>query len=205
MNGPKPIFADVRDLRLVGLMRLFYLSLLALSACSPTESAVRSEIGSEGELPPAKVYPDEEISITLWKLDSDSPDQVSILIEPNSTLSARKYEVDWRQDSPRIVTQILDSKRLDEGLFDALRKRLSAYRPSELSRSGPVILPRGCDFTMHGQAIVNVTFRDSHARSGSFVLQKGCTGPSAAKIGTDLRDILSRLPKLDGTADYGWR
>lgn len=177
---------------------------LALSACSPTKSDIRSEIGSEDVLPPAKVYPGETISITLWNPLSDSPDQVSILIEPNRTLYVRKYHVDWSQNPPDVDTKTLDTKQLDEDLYDELRRRLSDYRPVELSPSENIIMPRGCDFVMDGKSVISVAFRDIKGQMGVFVLQESCVGPSASKIKSDLKQILSKLPELDGTTRYGW-
>lgn len=185
-------------------MRLPYLLVLALAACSPTDSAVRSEIWSEGSLPRTRVYPGEEISITLWNLRSDSPDQVSILIEPNGTLYVRRYEVDWLENPPRINAQTLDSKQMNEDLLGELRNRLSAYRPAALSKAGPTVFPKGCSLIMHGRSVISVSFRGTHEQSGSFVFQEGCVGPSAAKIETDLKEIMSMLPALNGTAGYGW-
>jgi hypothetical protein len=185
-------------------MRWLYLLVLALSACSPTKADIRSEIGSEAALPPAKVYPDEVLSITLWERLSDSPDQISIVIEPNRILHVVKYDIDWLQVPAIVSTRILETKNLDQALFDELRARISVYRPLELSRGGSIILPRGCSFIMDGQSVINVSFRNTHEQSSHFVLQEGCVGPSVTRIERDLKEILSKLPELNATTGYGW-
>lgn len=185
-------------------MRLPYLLLLALCTCSPPEATLRSEIGN-GALRPAKVYPDEEISITLWQAQADPPDQISIVIKPDQTLRVERYDVDRSKERFELITHTLDTEHVSKQLYDELRTRLSVYRPQQLAKDGPVIVPKGCGFISHGQGVINVGFEDTNGKSGYFVLQEGCEGLSAARIDADLKDILSKMPELDGTDDYGWR
>lgn len=182
-------------------MRLHYLLFLALCSCGSHEATMRSEIG-DGALGPAKVSPDEEISITLWQAQGDPPDQISIVIKPNRTLDVRRY--DRSEERFELITRTLDTKHVSEQLFDELRMRLTVYRPEELPKDGPIILPKGCGFISHSQGLINVGFVDANENSGIFILQEGCAGPSAARIEADLKDILSKLPELDGTTGYGW-
>lgn len=184
-------------------MRRLYLLLLVLCSCSPPEATMRSEIG-DGALQPAKVSLDEDISITLWQAEGDPPDQVSVVIRPDRTLSVIKYDVDRSQERSEFITHKLDAKHLTQQLSDELRTRLTVYRPEKLAADGPIIFPRGCSFTSHSQGVINIGFMDANERSGYFVLQEGCTGPSAARIEADLKDILYKLPEVDGTRGYGW-
>ena len=126
-------------------MRLPYLLLLALCSCSPPEAALRSDIG-DGALRPAKVHPDEEISVTLWQAQGDPPDQLSIVIKPDQTLRVERYDVDWSKERSELITHTLDTEHVSERLFKELRTRLSVYRPQELAIDGPMIYPGGCGF-----------------------------------------------------------
>ena len=83
--------------------------------------------------------------------------------------------------------------------------RLSVYRPEKLVEEGPSLLPKGCDFTSHGQGVVTIGFKGTKGKSGYFLLQEGCEGSSAGRIKADLKDILSKIPELEGTHGYGWR
>jgi hypothetical protein len=175
----------------------------AVSACN-SQSSVRSDIGSENDLPPAQAYPDEVISITLWKRDGEPTDQVSITIEPDRRISLLKYAIDRPEGDIVVATQVLDTKRLDQDLFKEIRARFANYRPVELDRVGSIILPKGCGFIHDGRGIVNIQFNDDQDRSGSFLLQKGCDTASATRITSDLQDILDKLPNLKGEEGYGW-
>ena len=175
------------------------------SGCAPAPEDIRSEVGSGDALPAAKVHPDEKITITLWKLHSNEPDQISIEIEPDRRLFVRRYNVRWLDERVDVDTETLDTQHLDKAEFDKLRRRLSVYRPIELHSSGPSILPRTCGFITHGQAIINVSFEDREGRTGSFILQNGCEGSSARRIEKDLKQILIDLPHLDGISGYGWQ
>lgn len=185
-------------------MRLPYLMLLALCSCSPPEATLRSEIG-DGALRPAKVYPDEEISITLWEARGDPPDQITIVIKPDQSMRVERYDVNRSKERSELITHTLDTEQVSEQLFDELRTRLSVYRPQELAKDGPMIFPRGCGFISHSQGVINVGFEDANGKSGYFVLQEACVGASAARTKADLEDILSKMPELDGTEGYGWR
>ena len=185
-------------------MRLPYLLLLALCSCSPPEAALRSEIG-DGALRPAEVYPDEAISITLWQAQGNPPDQISIVIKPDHTLRVERYDVDRSKERSELITKTLDTEHISERLFKELRTRLSVYRPQELAKDGPIMFPRGCGFISHSQGVINVGFEDASGKSGYFVLQEGCLGPSAARTKADLKDILSKIPELDGAEGYGSR
>ena len=165
---------------------------------------MRSEIGG-GALGPAKVYPAEEISITLWQAQGDPPEQISLVIKPDRTLHVIRYDLDWSQKRTELVTRILDTEHVSEQLFDELRTRLSVYRPEELAEDGPMIFPNGCGFITHNRGVIHVGFEDAKGKSGYFLLQEGCVGSSAVKTKADLRDVLSKMPELDGTVGYGWK
>lgn len=67
-----------------------------------------------------------------------------------------------------------------------------------------MIFPRGCGFISHSQGVINVGFEDANGKSGYFLLQEGCVGPSASRTKADLKDILAKIPELDGADGYGW-
>lgn len=183
--------------------RVLAFALLAVcSACKPDTGSILSFVGSDEQLPPARIYPDEEMSITLWKRGGGS-DQISIVIAPDRRVQVKKYHVDWLSEEPTVVTQILDVKRLRDATFTQLRRRLSNYRPPVLGRPGSTMLPRGCGFFIHGQGAVNVGFRDPEGRTGDFVLQEDCDTFGAKMVERDLVELLKRLPPLRGTQGYG--
>lgn len=185
-------------------MRLPFILFLALCSCSPPQASLRSEIG-DGALRPAKVQPDEEISITLWQVQGDAPDQISIVIQPDQTLHVERYDVDWSRERPELIAHTLHTEHVSKQLFDELRTRLSVYRPQELTKDGPFVLPKGCGFISHGQGVISIGFEDANGKWGYFLLQEGCVGPSAARTKADLKDVLSKMPELDGSDGYGLR
>jgi hypothetical protein len=178
-----------------------YIILLGIcTSCSSAPSDIRSEIDSEEKLPPAKVYPDEKITITLWNPTSDEVDQISIEIEPDRSVYVRKYDVDW----PTVHTNELDSAHLDQHEFDNLRASLSIYRPARLGVWRSFNVPKGCELTPHVRAIINVSFKNSEERTGGFIFPSDCVSPSGDRIEADLRNVLSKLSDLEGIDGYGW-
>lgn len=184
-------------------MRLSHLLILALCGCSPADAEIRSEIG-DGALRPAKIYPGEEITLTIRRTQGDPSEQISIVIKPDRTLHVERHNWNFSHGRTELVTHTVDIKHIDERLLRDLYIRLSPYRPEQLTEDGATLSPKDCNITSHGSSIVSVGFKDTNDKIGVFVLQKGCAGQSAARIESDLKQILSKLPELDGTKGYGW-
>lgn len=66
-------------------------------------------------------------------------------------------------------------------------------RPETLSGDGPFLLPRGCDFVMHGSRVYSVSFLDGK-KFGAFVVQQrtDCAGMDTARA--YIRALLRILP-----------
>lgn len=185
-------------------MKFVHLFVFALGACNPMQADIRSEIG-DGELGPTTVYPDEEINITLWPLNGEADDQLSISIQPDRTFLVKRYEVEWVGEEHVLHTHTLYSEKLEEEQFTRLRKRLSAYRPRDLSPTTPMVFPNGCGFIHDVGASINVSFQTADERRGSFLLQPGCDGESADKVDLDLQEILSQFPEFEEIERCGWK
>jgi hypothetical protein len=184
-------------------MRLNHLLILALCGCSPADAEIRSEIGN-GALRPAKIYPDEEITLTIRRTQGDPSAQMSIVIKPDRTLRVEKYDWNFSSERTDLVTHTLDNQHVSKRILRDLYTRLAPYRPEQLTEEGATLSPKDCNITSHGSSIVSVGFKDSNDKIGVFVLQKGCAGQSAARIESDLKQILSKLPELDVIKGYGW-
>lgn len=181
------------------------LLVLGVSACERTHDENLRSLVDDGNLPVVAVGKDETVIVSLVKPGAGAHENVEYALTTDGRLTVRRLTVRTTvMDEPKIELQGSETTRLSADQANNLRRRLATYRPVELTKDWPGVLPRDCTPIADGTARAVVLFRRPDDKGGLFELQKGCDNANAARLVADIRQIVSTLSKTKPAAGFDW-
>jgi hypothetical protein len=143
--------------------------------------------------------------VELVKASADGTTNLLLTVTPDGKLILKQYAMHWPEPYHRQITRgLTESLTLSAEQATDFRKRLSVFRPPQLSRDGPFVLPKDCGFISDGTSKAVVFFKDGHGGSGLFDLQVGCDNSNAKQLAAGLRDAVAALPATRTVKSFNW-
>lgn len=177
---------------------------MCLCACDGNPDDLRPLVG-DGDMPVVSSSATETVRVTLVIPNDGGSSNLDVILTPDQKLLARRYSVRWQGKlrEPSVTTEVEETLGLPDEAAADLRRRLAVFRPAQLSRDAPFVLPKDCGFTFHGESKAVVAFQDSKGAAGLFILQANCKNANAEKLADGLRDALASVP-IKAAADFRW-
>lgn len=181
----------------------------ALASCSPDEQDQLRGLVGEGNLDRAQIGPSEEIEVRLARSHQSFSRHLEFRLTPDGTLTVRRFRValgDPRDLGGVPVPEVerTDQMRLSPAATAEFRKSLAVFRPDTLGPEAPFLMPKGCNFTFHGQSRVVIGFSAPSDHSGLFIRQGECDHENAERLDEALRAMLASLPRTEAAAGFAW-
>jgi hypothetical protein len=179
---------------------------MCLSACGDDPEDLRPLLG-DGDLPVVTPSATETVRVTLVNPNDGGSSNLDVIVTPDQKLLARHYTLRWqgeRREAPRVTAEVEESLSLSDEAATDLRRRLAVFRPAELNRDSPFVMPKDCGFTYHGTSKAVVEFHDNKGAAGLFILQANCENSNAKKLANALRGAVASLPPNKIAANFRW-
>lgn len=173
---------------------------LALVACSPTSTKISRESlldDAETAIPVFSAHEDFGFGYTSRPGNGDDEFDLDFSLKPDGKLEFRicRPQGVGQYDLEEFACPVLQNGEMVLSAIaeKELRALLLLSRPAKLSEDGPFLIPRGCDFVMHGSRVYSVIFSDEK-KFGAFMVQQrtDCEGMDDARA--YIRAILRILP-----------
>lgn len=178
---------------------------LCLHACDGKPEDLRPLVG-DGNLPVVTPSETETVRVTLVNPGDGESSNLDIVVTPDQKLLAKRYSVRWQSEfrQPNVTTEVEETLGLSYEAASDLRAHLAVFRPAQLSKDGPFVMPKDCGFTFHGISRAVVEFQDDKGAAGLFILQAGCENANAKKLEAALRATIASLPPNKTAKNFHW-
>ncbi|MGD9713055.1 MAG: hypothetical protein AB7V46_13430 [Thermomicrobiales bacterium] len=182
-----------------------------VAAYDLTDGSVRPLIGN-GNLQPVSVLANETVEISIGEADGDEGRAerraLELTVHPNGDATIRRIRaLSWRRNQPEPPPPVIertDHPRLTSAAATRIRERLAQFRPESLNREFPFVLPLGCNFVMHGQGRISISYITPSREGGLFLIQRDCNHRNVERTIAALREIVAMFPQTSAASGFQW-